>query len=68
MTTVEVSITQRGDVGGFDVGSKFSWQVLGALDYEISDQELSLGAEWSVTRHSRLTTRKEVGLAVTNMT
>jgi len=23
-----------GDVGGFDVGSKFSWQVLGALDYE----------------------------------
>jgi hypothetical protein len=24
-----------GDVGGFDVGSKFSWQVLGALDYEI---------------------------------
>jgi hypothetical protein len=24
-----------GDVGGFDVGSKFSWQVLAALDYEI---------------------------------
>jgi hypothetical protein len=23
-----------GDVGGFDVGSKFSWQVLAALDYE----------------------------------
>ena len=24
-----------GDVGGFDVGSKFSWQVLAAFDYEI---------------------------------
>ena len=24
-----------GDVGGFGVGSKFSWQVLAALDYEI---------------------------------
>jgi hypothetical protein len=24
-----------GDVGGFDVGSKFSWQVLATLDYEI---------------------------------
>jgi hypothetical protein len=24
-----------GDVGGFDVGSKFSWQVLAALDHEI---------------------------------
>jgi hypothetical protein len=35
MKKVEVSITHRGDVGGFDVGSKFSWQVLGALDYEI---------------------------------
>jgi hypothetical protein len=23
-----------GDVGGFDVGSKFSWQALAALDYE----------------------------------
>ncbi len=23
-----------GDVGGFGAGSKFSWQALGALDYE----------------------------------
>ena len=23
-----------GDIGGFDVGSKFSWQALAALDYE----------------------------------
>jgi hypothetical protein len=29
------NLVVSGDVGGFDVGSKFSWQVLGALDYEI---------------------------------
>jgi len=29
------NLVVSGDVGGFDVGSKFSWQVLAALDYEI---------------------------------
>ena len=33
-----------GDVGGFDVGSKFSWQVLAILDYEI---HRSKTAVWS---------------------
>jgi hypothetical protein len=28
------NLVVSGDVGGFDVGSKFTWQVLGALDYE----------------------------------
>lgn len=33
-----------GDVGGFDVGSKFSWQVLTALDYEFCRSKT---ATWS---------------------
>ena len=28
------SLVVSGDVGGFDLGSKFSWQALAALDYE----------------------------------
>jgi hypothetical protein len=28
------NLVLSGDVGGFDVGSKFSWQALAALDYE----------------------------------
>jgi hypothetical protein len=32
--TPAMNFILSGDVGGFDVGSKFSWQVLGALDYE----------------------------------
>ena len=30
------NLVVSGDVGGFDVGSKFSWQALAALDYEFS--------------------------------
>ena len=33
--TPGMNFVVSGDVGGFDVGSKFSWQVLAALDYEI---------------------------------
>jgi hypothetical protein len=33
--TPGVNFVVSSDVGGFDVGSKFSWQVLAALDYEI---------------------------------
>jgi hypothetical protein len=29
-----LNLTVSGDVGGFDVGSKFSWQALGALNYD----------------------------------
>jgi hypothetical protein len=29
-----LNLVVSGDVGGFDVGSKFSWQALAALDYE----------------------------------
>jgi hypothetical protein len=45
-----------GDVGGFDVGSKFSWQVLGALDYEALSADYSQGSglsryEYDLTMH-----------------
>ena len=33
-----------GDVGGFDVGSRFSWQAIGALDYEFKRTK---GVVWS---------------------
>jgi hypothetical protein len=33
--TPGMNFVLSGDVGGFDVGSKFSWQVLAALNYEI---------------------------------
>lgn len=31
--TPGLNLVVSGDVGGFDVGSKFSWQALAALDY-----------------------------------
>lgn len=37
------SLTFVGDLGGFDVGSQFTWQAIGTLNYQVNDQ-LSLRA------------------------
>ena len=29
------NVTLRGDVGGFDVGSEFSWQVIATHDFQL---------------------------------
>lgn len=33
-----VSILGRGDIGGFDVGSRLTWQLLGAVGYLVGDR------------------------------
>jgi hypothetical protein len=38
------NLVVSGDVGGFDVGSRFSWQAIGALDYEFKRTK---GVVWS---------------------
>ena len=57
-----------GDVGGFDVGSKFSWQAWEPWTTKFADRDMSPGAEWSATKPFRPTTRKAAGSAVTNTT
>jgi hypothetical protein len=46
-------IITRGDVGGFGVGSKLSWQVLGAIDWRIANFSLAAGYRmWDVDYES----------------
>ncbi len=33
-----LDLAVSGDIGGFDVGSKFSWQALAVLNYEFAKQ------------------------------
>lgn len=46
-------MSARGDVGGFGVGSKFTWQGIGALNWRISNFSLSVGYRiWDVDYES----------------
>ena len=35
MRNRKCSLTLRGDIGGFDVGSEFTWQVLATYDFQL---------------------------------
>ena len=42
-----LSLTGYGDIGGFGVGSEFTWQVVATLDWRVSDWiSASLGYRW----------------------
>jgi hypothetical protein len=42
-----LSLTGYGDIGGFGVGSEFTWQVMGTLDWRVSDWiSASVGYRW----------------------
>lgn len=46
-------MSARGDVGGFGVGSKFTWQGIGALNWRIANFSLSVGYRiWDVDYES----------------
>jgi hypothetical protein len=46
-------IIARGDVGGFGLGSKFTWQALGAIDWRIANFSLAAGYRlWDVDYES----------------
>ena len=58
----------RGDVGGFDIGSKFSWNVIGAFSFDLAVRH---GILWSgvVGYGARAwTTRRALARANTNTT
>ena len=42
-----LSLTGYGDIGGFGVGSDFTWQAIAALDWRVSDKfSASVGSRW----------------------
>jgi opacity protein-like surface antigen len=42
-----LSLTGYGDIGGFDVGSEFTWQAIATLDWRVSDWvSASVGYRW----------------------
>jgi opacity protein-like surface antigen len=42
-----LSITAYGDIGGFGVGSQFTWQAFGTLDYRVTENiSVSAGFRW----------------------
>ncbi|HWS74691.1 MAG TPA: hypothetical protein VN324_06065 [Quisquiliibacterium sp.] len=42
-----LSLTAYGDIGGFGLGSEFTWQAFGTLDYQVSESiSVSAGFRW----------------------
>ena len=42
-----LSLTGYGDIGGFGVGSDFTWQAIAALDWRVSEKSsASVGYRW----------------------
>jgi hypothetical protein len=42
-----LSVTAYGDIGGFGVGSEFTWQAFGTLDYRVTESlTVSAGFRW----------------------
>ncbi len=42
-----LSLTAYGDIGGFGVGSEFTWQAFGTLDYQVTESiSVSAGFRW----------------------
>jgi opacity protein-like surface antigen len=52
--TERLTIRVRGDIGGFGVGSKFSWQVFAGLGYDVSRRvAVTLGYRYLDANYSR---------------
>ncbi|WP_431268057.1 hypothetical protein [Dankookia sp. P2] len=45
MLSPRFGVTAYADIGGFDTGSRLTWQAIGSLDYELTDQA-TLRAGW----------------------
>jgi opacity protein-like surface antigen len=42
-----LSLTAYGDIGGFGLGSEFTWQAFGTLDYQVTESiSVSAGFRW----------------------
>ena len=45
MLSPRFGVTAYGDIGGFDTGSRLTWQAMGSLDYELTERA-TLRAGW----------------------
>jgi hypothetical protein len=54
-------VTAYGDIGGFDTGSRLTWQVVGSLDYDLTDWAI-LRAGWRSLNVDKRNTTGSVGI------